>query len=110
MKPGVEQHLHGQLAAFVHFPILGSDGGLANPGLQALYGFIMALLDLGPDRGEISPFGLREMRESECGGSGSGPYNKVSSVHAVEGNVNARCLSTEIGPPDIGIRPETMCQ
>ncbi len=30
------EHLHGELAAFVHAAIFGGDGGLVNPGLQAL--------------------------------------------------------------------------
>ena len=45
LKAGVAQHLHGQFAAFVHAAILGGDRGLADPGLQALHGLVVTLLD-----------------------------------------------------------------
>src|SRR5712671_2350015 len=35
-EAGFAQHLHGQLAAFVHAAIFCGDGGLVNPVLQAL--------------------------------------------------------------------------
>ena len=96
LEAGVAQHLHCQLAAFVHFPVLGGDGGLANPGLQTLHRFIMALFDLGPDGGEFGPFGLQEMRKSECGSGGSGSHNEVSTIHGRKSNADVQgCLREE---------------
>src|SRR5712675_2598411 len=39
-EAGFAQHLHGQLAAFVHPAVFCGDGRLVNPGLQALEGFV----------------------------------------------------------------------
>src|SRR5712692_8181646 len=52
-EAGFAKHLHGELAAFVHTAIFGGDGGLANPGLQALEGFVVTLVDFGEDGVEV---------------------------------------------------------
>ena len=58
-EAGVAEHLHGQLAAFIHAAIFGGDGGLVNPGLQALERFVMTLGDFGEDGIEIGSSGPR---------------------------------------------------
>src|SRR5258708_12460145 len=52
-EAGFAKHLHGELAAFVHAAIFGGDGGLANPGLQPLEGFVVSLVDFGDDRPQV---------------------------------------------------------
>src|SRR6267154_1323015 len=56
-EAGFAQHLHGQFAAFVHPAVFCGVGGLVNPGLQALEGFVMALLNFGEDGVEIGGYG-----------------------------------------------------
>ena len=58
--------------------------GWSNPGLQALYGFIMTFFDFSPDRFQIGLFGVRETRKTEGSGSSGGSDYKVSSIHARE--------------------------
>ena len=56
-EAGVAQHAHGQVAAFVHAAVLGGDRGLANPLLQALHRFVVALLDFLLNGGKIGLIG-----------------------------------------------------
>ena len=56
VEAGVAQHAHHQVAACVHAAIFGGDGGLANPVLQPLDGFVVALGDLRFERFQIGVF------------------------------------------------------
>src|SRR5881398_50903 len=42
----VFEHAHGELAALVHAAVLGGDGRLSDPLLQARHGFVVVLFDL----------------------------------------------------------------
>jgi hypothetical protein len=53
-KTGFPEHVHGELAAFVHTAIFGSNGRLANPRLQAPNAFVVTLGDFGVDSVEVS--------------------------------------------------------
>ena len=72
-EAGFAEHLHGELAAFAHAAIFGGDGGLVNPGLQALEGFVVALVDFRDDGVEVRGVCgcvARPVRQCESGGSG----------------------------------------
>ena len=58
-EAGFAEHLHHQVAAFVHAAIFSGDGGLANPPLQALYGFVVMLLNFGANCCEVVGMRLR---------------------------------------------------
>ena len=45
VEAGVAEEAHHHVAAFGHAAIFGGDGGLANPVLQAVDGFVVALVD-----------------------------------------------------------------
>src|SRR6266404_657406 len=78
-EAGVAQHLHGELAAFVHTAVFGGDGGLANPGLQTLEGFVVALIDFGENGIEVGG-GARPARKSERGSACDGSLKESSTV------------------------------
>ena len=90
VEAGVAQHAHGEVAAFVHAAVLGGNRRLANPLLQALHGFVVALFDFLLHGGEIGNVGGRERGsgEGERGGAGGGGLKKGSSVHGREDNGN----------------------
>ena len=96
LEAGLAQHAHGEVAAFVHAAVLGGNRGLANPRLQALHRFVMALFDFLLDGGKVR-VGIgseRVVGEGERGGAGGGGLKKRSSVHARENNPKAWRVSS----------------
>src|SRR2546430_521527 len=83
----VLEHAHGELAALVHAAVLGGDGGLPDPLLQARHGFVVMLVDLREDRGEVVGAPRRGGRAGprEGGGGGGGALEEGAAVHAHEG-------------------------
>src|SRR5439155_855641 len=53
VEAGVLEQAHGKVAALVHAAVLGGDGRLPDPLLQARHGFVVALFDLRQDRGAV---------------------------------------------------------
>src|SRR5579863_5093098 len=64
-KARIAQHAHGELAAFAHAAILGGDGGLVDPFLQALHGFAVAFFDFRADGVDIVGVAARPARQRE---------------------------------------------
>src|SRR4029077_14978075 len=79
-----------QLAALIDAAVFGGNGGLVNPGLQALYRFVMTFFDFSPDRFQVGLFRVRDTRKTEGSGSSGGSNYKVSSIHAREGTASAK--------------------
>src|SRR6266436_9869633 len=78
----VAEHVHGQVAALVHAAIFSCDGGLLDPVLQTLHGFVVALLNFRPNpvhfvRGHGCP---RPVRPGKCRGAGRGSLQEDSPV------------------------------
>ena len=99
LEAGLAQHAHGQVAAFVHAAVLGGNRRLANPRLQALHRFVMALLDFLLNGRKIGIGAGRErfLGEGKRGCAGGGGLKKRSSVHAREDNPKAwRVSSTRV--------------
>ncbi len=96
LEAGLAQHAHGEVAAFVHAAVLGGNRGLANPRLQALHRFVMALFDFLLNDGKVRVGAGRErvLREGKRGGAGGGGLKKRSSVHGRENNPKAWRVSS----------------
>ena len=72
LEARVAQHAQEELHALLPADALGGDGGLADPLLQALDGFAVALLDLALDRSQIG--GARQAGEHQR----SGPHQRAA--------------------------------
>src|SRR5256885_4719421 len=64
VEAGIAQQAHGEIATFVHATIFRGDGGLADPFLQAVYGFVMALFNFGAKGVDVAG-GARPTRPRE---------------------------------------------
>src|SRR6202040_1352772 len=53
VESGLAKEAHGEIAPFVDPTIFGGDRRLLDPFLQTLDGFVMMLLDLGPDGSKV---------------------------------------------------------
>ena len=63
VEAGVAQHAHHHVAAFGHAAIFGGDGGLANPVLQPVDGFVVMLVDFGLNGLQIGGSAAEARRE-----------------------------------------------
>ena len=79
LKARFAQHTHHHVAAFVHAAILGGDGWLADPVLQALDGFVVAFFDFRPDGVEIAG-GCCAVRPGGPGESGCAGRNRGGAL------------------------------
>src|SRR5207253_10001001 len=80
-------HARGELAALVHAAVLGGDGRLPDPLLQARHGFVVALFDLREDGGEVvgaTRRGKGAAGPGDGGGGGGGALEEGAAVHAHE--------------------------
>src|SRR6266511_3789604 len=82
LETGIAQHPHRQLAAFVHAPVFGGDGRLADPFLQPLHRFVVAAFDLREDRGELGLLGSNQERHGQSRRGGSCVFEKGSAIDA----------------------------
>src|SRR5207247_8267943 len=63
-ESGVAEHAHREVAAFTHAPLLSRNRGLANPMLQALHRFVVALLNFFLDEVEVATAWIGVVRQS----------------------------------------------
>ena len=99
LEAGVAEELHGEFAAFVHAAIFGGDAGLANPFLQAVDGFFVALFDFFADGVEIvgSQDGAGEIWEGECCGTyEGGGCGGVEESAAIDGVFRLRFIDGSV--------------
>ena len=81
LEAGVAGQAHHELAALRHPAVLGGDGGLPHPFLQALHAFGVALLDLGLDGGErVAAARARRERASAAAGGGGRAQELATGV------------------------------
>ena len=79
VEAGVAEHAHHQVAAFVHAAVLGGDGGLADPVLQALDVLVVAFCDFGLEGLQVGSGGERAAGGQERGG-GEAPLQEETAV------------------------------
>src|SRR5205807_1468080 len=99
----VFEHAHGELAALVHAAVLGGDGRLSDPLLQACHGFVVALFDLREDRGEV--VGARRRRHAGPGEGGGGARGALGAAGASgqERNITGGVTSATNGEAIAGV-------
>ena len=85
IESGIPQESHGEVAALGHAAIFRGDGGLPDPFLEPMHGFVVMLVDFGVNRLDFG--GVRSAgptRGGECGCSGNGPLQKGASIERSE--------------------------
>src|SRR5207237_4445733 len=87
VEAGVLEQAHGKLAALVHAAVLGGNGRLPDPLLQARHGFVVVLVDFREDRDEVVGATRRggSAGPGEGGGGGGGALEEGAAIQVIDG-------------------------
>jgi hypothetical protein len=81
IESGIAQESHGEFATLGHAAIFGGDGGLPDPLLQPVHGFVVMLVDLGMNRSQLGIVrAARLSRRGQCGNPRNSPLKKRPPV------------------------------